>query len=175
VTSRSRTSRIPMGPRYIIGLNEAVFAGSCERNSGHVDVDASLREFASFVGKTKRRQDWYSQNAFGDSQTILPGRACNAFGRRAVRWTDRAKNSDLFLAFPLLIGSTHAACDTPALLGLIRPDTSLPPAPLGDAAEPSVQAAVARLSGEDLVNPRRASPATPVRDRACSELPGDTS
>jgi hypothetical protein len=78
--------------------------GAFERNSGHVDVDVSLRRFASFVGKAKYHQDWYGQIAFGDR--ILPGRACDAFGWRAARRTGRAKNSDLFLLLPLLIGST---------------------------------------------------------------------
>ena len=62
-----------------------------------------------------------------------------------------------------------------ALLGLIRPDTRLPLVPLAETARPFVEAAVARLSDEDLVSPRRAWPATPDRDRACSALPGDRS
>jgi 4-hydroxy-tetrahydrodipicolinate synthase len=62
-----------------------------------------------------------------------------------------------------------------ALLGLIRPDTRLPLVPLGETARPLVEAAVARLSDEELVSPRRALPAMPVRDRACSGLPGDRS
>jgi len=62
-----------------------------------------------------------------------------------------------------------------ALLGLMTPDTRLPLVPLGEAAKPSVEAAVAHLCDENLVNPRRASPAMPVRDPACSELPGDRS
>jgi 4-hydroxy-tetrahydrodipicolinate synthase len=62
-----------------------------------------------------------------------------------------------------------------ALLGLIQPDTRLPLVPLGETARPLVEAAVACLSDEDLVSPRRAWPATPVRDRACSKLPGDRS
>ena len=59
-----------------------------------------------------------------------------------------------------------------ALLGLIRPDTRLPLMPLDDAAKRLVEAAVARLCDENLVNPCRAWPATPVQDRACSGPPG---
>jgi 4-hydroxy-tetrahydrodipicolinate synthase len=62
-----------------------------------------------------------------------------------------------------------------ALLGLIRPDTRLPLVLLSETAKPLVEAAVAHLCDEDLVSPRRALPATPVRHRACSALPGDTS
>lgn len=59
-----------------------------------------------------------------------------------------------------------------ALLGLMTPDTRLPLVPLGEAAKPLVEAVVARPY-ENLVNPRRAWPATPVPDRACSRLPDD--
>ena len=60
-----------------------------------------------------------------------------------------------------------------ALFGLIRPDTRLPLVPLGEASKRLVEAAVTDLCDEGLINPHRALPATPVRDRACSELPGD--
>jgi 4-hydroxy-tetrahydrodipicolinate synthase len=60
-----------------------------------------------------------------------------------------------------------------ALLGLVRPDTRLPLVPLDDTARRLVEAAVARLCDENLVNSRRAWPATPAPDRACSGLPDD--
>ncbi|WP_065752776.1 dihydrodipicolinate synthase family protein [Bradyrhizobium paxllaeri] len=60
-----------------------------------------------------------------------------------------------------------------ALLGLIRPDTRLPLVPLDETAKSLVEVAIARLSDEDPVSPRRALPATPVRDRACNGPPGD--
>jgi 4-hydroxy-tetrahydrodipicolinate synthase len=60
-----------------------------------------------------------------------------------------------------------------ALLGLMTPDTRLPLVPLGEAAKPLVEAAVVRLCDETLVSPRRAGPATPAPDRACSRLPDD--
>jgi 4-hydroxy-tetrahydrodipicolinate synthase len=60
-----------------------------------------------------------------------------------------------------------------ALLGLMTPDTRLPLVPLGEAAKPLVEAAVVRLRDENLVSPRRAWPATPAPDRACSRLPDD--
>jgi 4-hydroxy-tetrahydrodipicolinate synthase len=60
-----------------------------------------------------------------------------------------------------------------ALLGLIRRDMRLPLVPLDEAARPSVEAAIAGLSGESLVSARHAWPAMPARGRACSGLPGD--
>jgi 4-hydroxy-tetrahydrodipicolinate synthase len=60
-----------------------------------------------------------------------------------------------------------------ALLGLIRPDTRLPLVPLDGTAKSLVEAAIADLSDEILVSPRRALPATPVQDRAYNRLPGD--
>jgi 4-hydroxy-tetrahydrodipicolinate synthase len=109
---------------------------------------------------------------------IIP-RLCQAVG---VNISERRLQSARLLSSRLSPISELLAADHPAalkyalaLLGLIRPDTRLPLVPLGETAKPLVEAAVARLSDEDLVSPRRASPATPVRDRACSELPGDRS
>ena len=74
-----------------------------------------------------------------------------------------------------LLATDHPAALKYALsrLGLMRSDTRLPLVPLDDAAKRLVEAAVVQLSDEDLVNPRRALPATPARDRACNGLPGD--
>jgi 4-hydroxy-tetrahydrodipicolinate synthase len=74
-----------------------------------------------------------------------------------------------------LLAADHPAALKYALarLGLMTPDTRLPLVPLSEAAKPLVEAAIARLCDENLVNPRRAWPATPVPDRACSGLPDD--
>jgi 4-hydroxy-tetrahydrodipicolinate synthase len=109
---------------------------------------------------------------------VIPG-VCQAI---CVNLSEGRLQSARLLSSRLSPISELLAADHPAalkyvlaLLGLIRPDTRLPLVPLDETAKPLVEAAIVHLSDEDLVSPRRALPATPVRDRACSELPGDRS
>jgi len=88
--------------------------------------------------------------------------------------------SALLLSSRLLPIAGLLAADHPAalkyaltLLGLIRSDMRLPLVQLDEAARSAVEAAVARLSDENLVSARRALPAMPARGHACSGLPGD--
>jgi 4-hydroxy-tetrahydrodipicolinate synthase len=106
------------------------------------------------------------------------GHGCMSAVANVIPWLCQAIHADLSerrlqpIAERLAADHPAALKYALALLGLMRPDTRLPLVPLDDAAKRLVEAAVARLCDEDLVNPRRAWPATPVQDRACSGPPG---
>ena len=102
-------------------LNKAAFAVMTRRNSGHVDIDASFRRFASFAETAEHRQSWYGKNAFGGNQAVLPWCTSDTFDGRAACRTGCAKNSDLFFALPPLIGSTLCS---PRHAGTAWPDSA---------------------------------------------------
>jgi 4-hydroxy-tetrahydrodipicolinate synthase len=158
-----------------------------------------LRDGAADVARPLRLQQRLSPHfrlLTGDDVTapaymMAGGHGCMSAVANVIPWLCQAVHADLSerrlqsarsLSSRLSPIAELLAADHPAalkyalaLLGLIRPDTRLPLVPLSETAKPLVEATIARLSDEDLVSPRRASLSTPVRDRACSELPGDRS
>ena len=145
-----------------------------------------LRDGAADVARPLRLQQQLSPHfrlLSGDDITapaymMAGGHGCMSAVANVIPWLCQAIHADLSEKRLQPIAERLAADHPPALkyalalLGLMRPDTRLPLVPLDDAAKRLVEAAVARLCDEDLVNPRRAWPATPVQDRACSGPPG---
>jgi 4-hydroxy-tetrahydrodipicolinate synthase len=145
-----------------------------------------LRDGAADVARPLRLQQQLSPHfrlLSGDDITapaymMAGGHGCMSAVANVIPWLCQAIHADLSerrlqpIAERLAADHPAALKYALALLGLMRPDTRLPLVPLDDAAKRLVEAAVARLCDEDLVNPRRAWPATPVQDRACSGPPG---
>ena len=145
-----------------------------------------LRDGAADVARPLRLQQQLSPHfrlLSGDDITapaymMAGGHGCMSAVANVIPWLCQAIHADLsekrLQPIAELLAADHPAAlkYALALLGLMRPDTRLPLVPLDDAAKRLVEAAVARLCDEDLVNPRRAWPATPVQDRACSGPPG---
>jgi len=145
-----------------------------------------LRDGAADVARPLRLQQQLSPHfrlLSGDDITapaymMAGGHGCMSAVANVIPWLCQAIHADLsekrLQQIAELLAADHPAAlkYALALLGLMRPDTRLPLVPLDDAAKRLVEAAVARLCDEDLVNPRRAWPATPVQDRACSGPPG---
>jgi 4-hydroxy-tetrahydrodipicolinate synthase len=145
-----------------------------------------LRDGAADVARPLRLQQQLSPHfrlLSGDDITapaymMAGGHGCMSAVANVIPWLCQAIHADLSerrlqpIAERLAADHPAALKYALALLGLMRPDTRLPLVPLDNAAKRLVEAAVARLCDEDLVNPRRAWPATPVQDRACSGPPG---
>ena len=145
-----------------------------------------LRDGTADVARPLRLQQQLSPHfrlLSGDDITapaymMAGGHGCMSAVANVIPWLCQAIHADLserrLQPIAELLAADHPAAlkYALALLGLMRPDTRLPLVPLDDAAKRLVEAAVARLCDEDLVNPRRAWPATPVQDRACSGPPG---